>query len=191
MSQYPSGYDASGQPDQKPKGWFGRNWLWFVPVVILLPLLCCCGGPAAFFWWASGHIFEMAPYKDSVAAAQQSPEVQQALGTPITAPESFIELVQVGQSGGKFNTNTSGSTIDLDIELPISGPNGSGMLVIVADSADGGATWTYTTQEVRIDSTGEVIDLKTGKTMQGVGDAVNEAVDTVRDSLNQDDETSP
>ncbi len=163
MTQHPSDTEMSWQQNQQPakpkKGWFGRNWKWFLPTIILLPLLCCCGGPIGFFWWAGNQIFDMAPYKDSLTAAEQDPAVQQAIGTPIDAPDSIIALGKMQQEGGKFNVNSTGSTIDYDVSMPISGPNGTGMLVVVAQSTDGGATWVYTTQEVHVDSTGEVIDL--------------------------------
>lgn len=156
MTQHPSDVEMSyPQPDQPKKGWFGRNWLWFVPVVILLPILCCCGGGGALVWFGIQTITDLPPYKDSVAAVQQDADIQAELGSPISAPGVFEML----SSGGDMNANSVGSSIDFDATVPISGPNGSGTLRIEAESNDGGATWTYQVREFEIDATGEVIDL--------------------------------
>lgn len=160
MSQHPSEVEMSRQqaaPQQK-KGWFGRNWLWFVPLVILLPVLCCCGGGGALMWFGVKQIFEMPPYKDSLALAEQHPDIQQALGTPLEAPDNFFSLVSMMKDGGQFDIQNSGSQIDFDIEMPVSGPKGSGKLIVTANSSDSGISWTYTQQELHLDD-GTVIDL--------------------------------
>ncbi|MGB0767621.1 MAG: cytochrome c oxidase assembly factor Coa1 family protein [Phycisphaeraceae bacterium] len=148
MSQYPSDADMMQNPNEPKKGWFGRNWLWFVPTLILVPILCCCGGGGAMLWFGLGKVFELPPYKDSVALMEQDPDVQQALGTPITSPKGFGDLIAMMQDGGAFNMEQVNSTIDFDADIPVSGPNGTGRLIIVAQSTDGGVTWVYTTQRV-------------------------------------------
>ncbi|MEO0475169.1 MAG: cytochrome c oxidase assembly factor Coa1 family protein, partial [Planctomycetota bacterium] len=153
---------APAYGDPKPqKGWFGRNWFWFLPTVILLPLCCCCGGPIGLMWYGMGQVFELPPYKDSVTLAEQNTEVQNALGTPITAPSGFMEFVTMMQSGGEFNVETSGGLMILDAKVPITGPSGTATLSIEAESSDGGLTWNYTLQEVELPD-GSVIDLLPG-----------------------------
>jgi len=150
---------AYDQPPQKPqKGWFGRNWVWLVPVIILVPLCCCCGGPIGLLWFGVGQALEMPPYKDSVVLAEQNAEVQNQLGTPIDSPEGFMDLVTMMQGGGQFNMNQTGSQMLFDAQVPLSGPSGSGTLWIEAESSDGGMTWTYTVQEVDLPD-GTTIDL--------------------------------
>jgi len=146
------------QPPQPQKSWFGRNWLWFLPTVILLPIFCCCGGGGALVWFSVGKVLDIAPYKDSVALAEQSAEVQSQLGTPLDAPEGFMDLVSMMQSGGQFNFNQTNNQMLFDAQVPISGPNGSGTLWIEAQSPDGGVTWTYTRQELELPD-GTMIDL--------------------------------
>lgn len=143
---------------QKPKrGWFARNWLWFVPTVILLPLCCCCGGPIGLIWWGVGEVLDIAPYKDSIALAEQDTQVQNQLGTPIDAPEGFMDLVATLQQGGEFNFNQVGSMMQFDARIPLSGPKGSGTLYVEAESLDG-VNWTYTVQQVELPD-GTIIDL--------------------------------
>jgi hypothetical protein len=145
---------AYGQQPQKPqKNWFGRNWFWFVPLIILLPIFCCCGGGGALVWFGLKTITNETPYKDSVVAAQQNPEVQAALGTPI-------------EVGGFMGIPTDGSEPDYQpgmymiINIPIDGPNGSATIFVDATTTDG-VNWTYTRQEVELPD-GTVIDLQSG-----------------------------
>ena len=69
-----------------------------------------------------------------------------ALGTPI---EEGWYL------SGK--TNVNGGSGDADISIPISGPKGKGTIYAVATKSAG--EWTYSKLQVKIDSTGEAIDL--------------------------------
>lgn len=158
MSQYPSDFeDTFSEPvhDTKPKrGWLGRNWLWFVPLIILLPVFCCCGGGGALLWWGLDKMKTLPPYVDSVAAAQQDAAVQQALGTPIEVP-----TVLGVPNGGEFNYEIDNTTQRFDAEIPLVGSTVSGTLHIEAESADG-VTWIYTVREVVVDDgSGTVIDL--------------------------------
>lgn len=161
MSHNPSdlGMPQQHAPSQKKKGWFARNWMWFLPTVILLPILCCCGGGYFLLSAGVGKMLETPAYQDSVTMMQQDAAVQQALGTPIKTPEGFTDLIAMEEQGGAMNINMSGSTTDFDARVPVSGPNASGMLVIEAQSTDGGNTWTYQVRQVEIDGSGEIIDL--------------------------------
>ncbi|MFK7790686.1 MAG: cytochrome c oxidase assembly factor Coa1 family protein [Phycisphaeraceae bacterium] len=160
---------------QKPRpSWFKRHWLWFVPTIILLPIFCCCGGGGALVWFGISQVFELQPYKDSVAFIEQNQDVQNALGTPLVTPTGFGDLVTMMSNGGEFNINQSGSTMQFDANIPISGPNGTGKLVLDAESSDGGITWVYTVREVHIDQTGEVIDLLQSGSSNTPADASDE-----------------
>ena len=157
MSQYPPSMGNPQQPEKPKKGWFGRNWMWFIPVVVLLPIICCCGGGLWMAKFGADKLMEMAPYKDTIAQIQQDKAVQDALGTPITVPEGLTDLAAISEEGGEFNVNQNNSTTEFDAKIPVSGPKGKGMLVIKAKSTDG-STWTYTTRQIELDN-GKTIDL--------------------------------
>lgn len=80
-----------GQP--KRRGWWSRNWLWFVPTVLLAMVLLCCGCPAGIALWFLGHIFEVPPLQEAMQKIQSNEAVTQELGQPITPvyvpPPSF------------------------------------------------------------------------------------------------------
>ena len=155
MSQHPSEVAMSRQARRPQKGWFGRNWIWFVPTIILLPVLCCCGGGGGLMWFGIKTLTELPPYKDSIAAVQADPDIQAELGSPIPTPGVFGMM----SSGGDMNVNSAGSSMQFDASVPISGPNGSGTLYVEAESNDGGASWIYIVREFEINGTGDVIDL--------------------------------
>lgn len=183
--QFADGLSTPAYGEAPRPSWFKRNWLWFVPTIILLPIFCCCGGGGALIWFGMGKIFELPPYKDSVALMEQDATVQQALGTPITSPQGFGDFVSMMQNGGTFNMNQVNSQIDFDTDIPVSGPNGTGRLIVVASSTDGGVTWTYTTQEVHIDATGDIIDLLppgSGATPDDVSEVIDSAVEAIERS---------
>lgn len=85
-------------------------------------------------------------YKMAVARAKMDQRVISALGAPIS--EGWF-------LSGKTNVN-SGSG-DADLSIPISGPKGKGTIYAVATKSAG--DWTYSKLVVKIDSTGETIDL--------------------------------
>lgn len=175
MSQHPSEMEFNySQPTQPKKGWFGRNWFWFLPTVILLPLLCCCGGPIGFFWFAVSKVSDLPPYKDSIVEAQQNAEVQAELGTPIPTPGLFEMMA----AGGQINVRESGGVMVFDAVVPLNGANGSGTLLVEAESSDAGVTWTYKVREVTVGYSGEVIDL-----LPGGGGTTADLINTLKDAV--------
>lgn len=85
-------------------------------------------------------------YKMAVARTKSDSRVIAALGSPI---EEGWYL-----SG---HTNVNGGSGDADISIPISGPKGKGTIYAVATKS--GGEWTYSKLTVKIDGTGETIDL--------------------------------
>jgi hypothetical protein len=85
-------------------------------------------------------------YQTALARAKADQRVTSALGTPID--EGWF------LSG---NTKVSGSSGEADLTIPISGPNGKGTIYVVATKFAG--EWTYSKLAVKIDSSGETIDL--------------------------------
>jgi hypothetical protein len=130
------------------RGWFARNWKWFIPLVVVLPILFCCGGATAIVGVVFGTIKSSDPYKHALAQAQANPQVVAAIGSPVEA-RFFV--------GGSVNLNNDAGTANLVI--PVSGSKGSGT-VLVAGTRSGGV-WTYQTLEFHQSGAQNRIDLKT------------------------------
>ena len=154
MSNYPQSPAEYPAPPRPQKGWFGRNWWWFIPLIVLAPFICCCGSCAGCAYWGLQQLNNLPPYKDTVQMIQSDPRVQAELGTPI----DVAGLIETAQSGGNFDISQSGNAAVVNVSVPISGPNGSGVLHIEATD-NGTGNWTYTRREVVIDSSGKIIDL--------------------------------
>jgi hypothetical protein len=136
----------SDAPEVPQRSWFGRNWIWVLPVGCLTPLVVCCGGGALIVSIVMGTLKSSDVYKEAVAKAQNSPEVIKALGQPIQ-PSYWV--------GGQFQvTNDSGTA---DLISPLTGPNGSGTLHVVGTKTAG--KWTYSTMEVQLPNNQGTVDL--------------------------------
>jgi hypothetical protein len=134
-------------PQPQPAGWWSRNWKWFVPTGCCLTPLVLGGALAAFIILVVfGAMKQTDVYQTAVARAKADQRVTTALGTPI---EEGWYL-----SG---NTKVSGSSGEADLTIPISGPKGKGTIYAVATKSAG--EWTYSKLIVKIDSSGETIDL--------------------------------
>lgn len=118
-----------------------------IVVVIALGCLCLCGGGiVGIFSVVTGAIKSSQPYTDGLARAEASPEVAQALGEPIQSGWMVSGSINVSNDDG-----------ECDIAVPISGPEGAGTLSIKATKTDG--DWTYEKMEVRVDGSGQRINL--------------------------------
>lgn len=134
-------------PQAQPPSWWSRNWKWFVPTGCCLTPLVLGGALAAFIILVVfGAMKQTDVYQTAVARAKADQRVTNALGTPI---EEGWYL-----SG---NTQVSGSSGEADLTIPISGPKGKGTIYAVATKSAG--EWTYSKLIVKIDSTGETVDL--------------------------------
>lgn len=156
MSQYQDDFESNMYEPFDPQGpkrsWFGRNWFWLVPLLVLMPLCCCCGGPLGLFWWGANQLKSTPPYVDSVAVAQQDPAVQMALGAPIEVP-TILGL----PNGSDFDFGIDPTGQTFEATLVLNGSSASGTLRIEAQSSDG-VNWTYTVRQVAL-ADGTVIDL--------------------------------
>ena len=138
----------------RQKSWFGRNWLWVLPVggclgVILLFIF----GIGAAFFGVSKIIKESAPYEYAVESAKDNVDVQKALGTSIDTDGLF-----------EGNITINNSTGEADLKIPIKGEKGKGTIVVLAEKDDEG--WQYEKLYVVIKETQEKINLLE-KTMEG------------------------
>jgi len=137
------------EPTPLPRSnWFGRNWKWVVPLGCLLPVLFVGGCALLAFLFATGIMKQSDAYKIALARAQANPAVIEAIGSPIS---------QTGIVSG--NSNVSGPTGEAKLSISLSGPKGKATLYVEAmKSAD---LWVFQTMVVKIEKTGERIDLNT------------------------------
>jgi hypothetical protein len=142
----PPPFTPAPQPAQPPT-WWSRNWKWFVPTGCCLTPLVLGGAFVAFLVIVIfGALKQTDVYQTAVARAKSDSRVVAALGTPIE--EGWF------LSG---STKVNGSSGSADISIPISGPNGKGTIYAVATKS--GGEWSYSKLAVKIDRTGETIDL--------------------------------
>ncbi|XAM00966.1 cytochrome c oxidase assembly factor Coa1 family protein [Phycisphaeraceae bacterium D3-23] len=158
------------QLQKPPKGWFARNWWWFLALVIGGPIFCCCGGGGLMTYMASQKINQMIEdnpaYKQAMTLLESNPEVAQELGTPITVPGA-MELMSQGGGSKSVSVTSSGNSRTFDANIPVTGPNGSGTLVIVAEDATNNGTWTFKELYLELPS-GERIELDTSSLPGGL-----------------------
>ncbi len=132
--------------EPKGKSWFGRNWKWCLPVGclgVLAPVVACV---ALVFFGVFGALKSSEVYLVAVERAQQDPRVTSELGTPIE-PGMMV-------SGSISLENSSG---EAELSIPLSGPQNSGTLHVVAQKS--GGTWTYSVMEVEVEGRAERINL--------------------------------
>ena len=147
----PPPFTPAPQPVQPPS-WWSRNWKWFVPTGCCLTPLVLGGAFAAFIIIVVfGAMKQSDVYQTAVARAKADQRVTAALGTPITEGWWL--------SG---STKVTGGSGEADLSIPISGPKGKGTIYAVATKFAG--EWTFLKLAVKIDSSGEMIDLGSGKT---------------------------
>lgn len=132
------------------RSWWGRNWFWVVPIGCLTPFAVCAGLIALILTLVFGQLKSSEVYKEAVNRAREHPEVQAALGTPIS--EGLIPF------GSLQIINDTGSAY---LQIPLSGPKGSGSLRVVASRA--GGKWTISSLVLDVAGSGEHIDVLAGK----------------------------
>ncbi len=65
---------------QRRRGWWRRNWLWFVPTFVLLAVLI---GTGAGWWFLFGRVFHAEAYQSAMQAINSDEGLRQELGEPI------------------------------------------------------------------------------------------------------------
>jgi hypothetical protein len=130
------------------KGWFGRNWKWFIPTGCLSIILIIAAGIGVVVYVAIGAIKSSDIYQESLTKAKSNAAVVERLGEPIEAG---------WQISGKINV--SGNSGNADVKIPISGPKKSGALYATAVKRQG--RWIFSVLEVEIDGEPQRINLLT------------------------------
>ncbi|MFL6514530.1 MAG: cytochrome c oxidase assembly factor Coa1 family protein [Chthoniobacterales bacterium] len=128
------------------RGWWTRNWKWFVPTGCLTIVALMFAFALAILFTVFGLIKSTEPYKTAVARAKANVRVTEALGTPID--EGWYVF---------GNANVSGGSGTADLSIPISGPKAKGTIYAVASKSAG--QWEFSKLVVKVESTAETIDL--------------------------------
>jgi hypothetical protein len=66
---------------QRERGWLRRNWLWFVPMLLLVLVLL---GGGALYWGMFIRIYQLDIFQSAMQQIEADQAVQGALGQPIT-----------------------------------------------------------------------------------------------------------
>lgn len=129
------------------RGWFGRNWLWFVPTVLILPILLCGGCFGGLFYIGVQAIKGHPMYVQAVERVQNSDAVQEKLGEPIEVSTVLPD--------GEFKMDGSSSVAKF--LFSVKGPKGSANVIAEGQMVDG--AWHFDKFTVTPDADGAVIDL--------------------------------
>lgn len=139
MQQNPYSWSPTPQQQPQPKGWWGRNWKWFVPTGCLGLLLLLVAFVAAVVFFVFSAIKSSDVYRNAVEQARANPTVRQELGEPIE--EGWYVKGSIEESGAGWAS----------LEIPISGPKRSATIYATATRERAGAEWQYTRLEVGIE----------------------------------------
>ena len=113
--------------EPKPRGWWSRNWKWFVPATLLGLVLMCSGCVAAILFGIVGLLRSSPPYVTTMEKIQADPQVKEAFGEPIR-DVSWIPA-------GELNTQNDTGTAELRWDL--AGPKGKGKVYVKARMTNG------------------------------------------------------
>src|ERR1041385_1085037 len=133
-------------PPSRRKSWFGRNWKWFIPTIILGPLFLLALFIGVIFSAVFGMMKSSEPYQHAVVMASQSAQVRAQLGSPVT-PGWYAT----------GNINVSGDSGDADIAIPLTGTLRHGTVYVTAKKSEG--IWSYQRLEIEIDGAPDRINL--------------------------------
>ena len=135
---------APFDPNARPAPKKSNRWLLFGCLGCGGLLLICGGIGAGFFYWAYNLGMNNEGVKMAKSMAENSPEVQAVVGTPIT----FGMPTSVEQRNQKIH-----------YEIPMSGPNGSATLIADVRVENGTANFVVDGASVRLPD-GKTVDLK-------------------------------
>ena len=140
------GTPAGSAASVPQRGWWSRNWKWFVPTGCLTLFVLFLAFIALIVLVVFGAMKSTDVYKTALSRAQQHPEVVEALGSPVD-DGMFV-------SG---STDVNGASGNAELAIPISGPKGKGTLYVTATKSAG--QWSYSKLVVEVKDTGKRIDL--------------------------------
>lgn len=136
--------EGAARPPQK--GWWSRNWPWFVPVGCLGFLLLAVASVALLLFLGLRVVKSSDVYVQALERARTSPAVAEALGSPIE--DGMLPSVSI---------HLQGSSGKADLTIPLSGPRGKGTLYALGTRHL--ARWKFTRLEVAVIGSEDRINL--------------------------------
>jgi hypothetical protein len=133
--------------EQKPRGWWKRNWKWLVPTLFLFMIIFCCGCPGGIFVGVVGIMRNSEPYLMAMEKIQANPEAQEAFGQPIR-DDSWMPLGEIKQE----LIDGSGNA---ELRWALAGPKGKGKAYVKARMVDG--KWEIEMIEVNLPNGKKVV----------------------------------
>ncbi|HEU0186103.1 MAG TPA: cytochrome c oxidase assembly factor Coa1 family protein [Blastocatellia bacterium] len=131
-----------------PKGWFGRNWKWFIPTGCLSVILIAAGGVGAVAYFAVKSIKSSYVYDEALKKLRSNSTAVSELGEPIEAG---------WQINGAINVN--GDSGNAEVKIPVSGSKKSGSIYATAIKKQG--KWDFSHLEVEIEGKTKRVSLLT------------------------------
>ncbi len=144
-----SSLDQAITPAPARRGWFRRNWLWFVPLMVVLVVLV-----SAFIVWRQLFALKSSePYQTALAGVQEDPRVIERLGQPVE------EVAWPPPSGSAREQDGGGSA---NLVFSVKGPKGKAQVRTEARRTRG--QWGTTALEVTfVDGKRITIDVAGGE----------------------------
>jgi len=128
------------------KGWFGRNWKWFVPTGCLSLIMMAAAVVGVVVYFAFGSIKSSYIYQEALVKTRSNPAVVKELGEPIEAGWRISGSI-----------NISGDSGNADVKIPVSGPKKSGAVYATAVKKQG--NWDFSALEVEVEGETKRINL--------------------------------
>jgi len=129
------------------KSWFGRNWMWLVPVGGCLTLIVVGIVFIGSLFFGVTEVFKNStPYEYALEQARNNPEVILALGDHIESDGMISGNISIQNDKG-----------NADFSIPIKGSKGKGRIFVIAEKS--GDEWFYEKLYVVIKMTQQEINL--------------------------------
>ena len=128
------------------KGWWSRNWKWFVPMGCLGLILLAVLGVGSILYLVFSMIRSSDVVQTAVAQAEASAVVTETLGSPLE-----VGLLVTG------NISVSGPSGRASLSIPLSGPNGKATLYVDANRTAG--QWQPSSLIIQFKEDGSRVDL--------------------------------
>ena len=133
--------------DSEQKTWWGRNWLWVVPVggcltLIILGIVLA----GSLFFGISKAMKSTEPYQLALEKSLSNEELKDIIGSPIE-PDGMMQ--------GTMNYKNGQG--DVDIRFPVRGPQGKATVEVKGEKDS--EEWEYEHLRAIIEKTGDTLDL--------------------------------
>jgi hypothetical protein len=133
------------------RGWWSRNWRWFVPTVLLTLVVLCCGCPLGFFYWAFNKVYDLEVFQVAMQKIQADAGLRRELGEPITI---------VRWPPPAFRIEDNNGSGEADVHWEIEGPKGRAKAHVQARLTNG--RWDTQVLEVVLANGKKVLLADTG-----------------------------